>query len=150
IRTYQELIAKTQLISQPIVIPIICVTGEKHTVLSATSELNQFLLNAGYPCKSFYYGDMAIYSYSNIDWIPRSVPIEKLLAFHVALLELSLVLVVNDMTQDIFEIADAHICFSPIAKRNRYDGDNITIPQNYTVENLKCAVKYIEKIGSEE
>ncbi|MFZ2538723.1 MAG: S8 family serine peptidase, partial [Oscillospiraceae bacterium] len=41
IRTYQELIAKTQLISQPIVIPIICVTGEKHTVLSATSELNQ-------------------------------------------------------------------------------------------------------------
>ncbi|MFZ2539414.1 MAG: hypothetical protein WAX04_10995, partial [Oscillospiraceae bacterium] len=150
IRTYQELIAKTQLISQPIVIPIICVTGEKHTVLSATSELNQLLLNAGYSCKSFYYGNKASYSYSDIDWIPMNVPVEKLLAFHVALLELSLVLVANDMTEDISEIGDAHICFSPNAKRNQYDGDNTTIPQNYTIENLKRAVKYIEKIGSEE
>ncbi len=145
-RTYHELLTKTPLTAQDIDIPIICVIGERNKVLSVVPQLNQLFLNTGYPCKAFYDGDQE--RSIDVDWIPPNVPVKNLCAFHTNRLGLSLILLATENVELINTLADARVYISPNIKRNRYNGDDTTIPQNYTVDQLKRAVKYIEKIGS--
>ena len=146
-RTYQELLAKTSFTSLDIDIPIISVIGKNPEVLHAVSTLNRLFLEGGYSCKSFYYGNKMIDR--NIDWIPEDAPVAKLMAFHATIMDLSLIIIINGISQETLNCTDANIIFSPHIKRNRYREDTIIIPQNYTVGNLKAALKYIEKIGGE-